>query len=74
MIAIVTGVAGSSAVLYGLMALATAKIQKVLCVCSFGLFSVLILAYFIVISVALLTVVIIPEKSVADFCNGSILD
>lgn len=70
-LAIITGVAGAAAVVYGLLGIATAKVHRVLCVCSFGLFSVILLLYFIAISVGLLTVVLVPDQRVADFCNGT---
>ena len=65
-----TGVAGAAAVVYGLLGIATAKVHKVLCVCSYGLFSVLLLIYFVAIAVGLLTVVLIPDQQVSDFCNS----
>lgn len=69
-IAIVTGVAGATAVIYGLLGLATAKVHRALCVCSFGLFSLIVLVYFVAIAFALLTAVLIPNETVVNFCNG----
>ena len=69
-IAIITGTAGATAIIYGLLGIGTAKIQRVLCVCSFGLFGCIVLIFFICISVALLTVVVIPNEKVANFCSG----
>ena len=60
-IAIITGTAGATAVIYALLGLATAKIAKALCVCSYGILSVIVLLYFIAISIGLLTVVVIPK-------------
>jgi hypothetical protein len=53
-----------------LLGLATAKVHKALCVCSFGLFSLIVLVYFVAIVVALLTVVLIPNETLVNFCNG----
>lgn len=50
--------------------MATVKVQKTLCICSYSLLSVVVLVYFAAITVGLLTVVLIPKEKVFEFCAG----
>ena len=69
-IALFTGIGGAAAIVYGLLGIATAKLSRVLCICSYGLFSIVVLGYLVLIAVVLLSVIYMPQQSLADLCNG----
>jgi hypothetical protein len=69
-VAIITGIAGGVAVIYGLLGVLTARVHRLFCVCSFGLLSIIVLAYFTAIAAGLMIVVTLPSTTVTDFCSG----
>lgn len=73
-LAVVTGVAGAVAILYGLLGFAAAKVMKGLCLCSFGVFSLIVLAYSVLVSLVLVFTVTRPPEFVTDFCTATSFD
>jgi hypothetical protein len=73
-ISIICGIAGVTAVLYGLLGFATTKIQQTACIASYGILSLIVLVYFIIVTIVLWQATNIKQQAIADICNGFMPD